>query len=200
MAIGTPISRKSAIQKLRTLGRRSEIKTLPLQQLFPYGIVSEGDRDPAWDRDIVLSMTALVEQGLEEAILAKLPLRDDCDAVLISGQSPLLRDMRSKAEMAYLLGVIGPETKSDLKCIREIRNAFAHMRGYLDLDHVDIQNVLHHISAHVRLGDFATGREGSDLRERFISTCVNLVMYLFGDTGDEDVGAVMDNRRAAFQQ
>ena len=46
--------------------------------------------------------------------------------------------LAEKIYLAYVLGVIGPETRKDLTRIRQIRNVFAHAKRHLDFNMKEI--------------------------------------------------------------
>lgn len=195
-------ARKEALRKLAALSRKGEPATdASILELYPYGLFAREPRNPAYDRDIVITNVAVVEQGLEHAILHHFKLRPDSHDVLVAGQVALLRDLSDKIKMAYLLGVIGPLTMADLMCIRAVRNAFAHGRGHLDLDMEEFQNVLAQITAPDRWPGIIEGHHNQDQRERFIQTCFQLGMYLFvGAVSEkEDQGKIMDERMNVFR-
>jgi hypothetical protein len=43
--------------------------------------------------------------------------------------------------MAFVLGLIGPETRKDLDYVREIRNAFAHAKNIISFDTPEVVTV-----------------------------------------------------------
>ncbi|MCB2074205.1 MAG: hypothetical protein KDE49_10915 [Novosphingobium sp.] len=175
---------------------------ITMGEMFPYGITSRKARNPAYDRDIVITSCAVLEQALETAILSHINLRPDTDSILFSSDAPVLRGLGDKIQMAYLLGIVGPETRNDLGCIRAIRNTFAHTRGYLDFDVQELHDTLVHITAPVRAPELMKGSTLDDPRERFIRTCFELTFYLIGGAGPEPdrKNMVMGERRDVFRQ
>ena len=75
---------------------------------------------------------ALVEQMLGTLILAYLPkkLSDSGAKKLFSRPGPF-SSLLTKTAFASELGLIGDETRKDLKAINAVRNAFAHPNGFL---------------------------------------------------------------------
>ena len=195
-------SRKNAIKKLAQSSKGRDVLSLDMASLYPYGIFSRASRNPAYDRDIAITSTVLLEQGLEFAILNHLSLRDDADDMLFSNQSPILRDFSEKIRLAYILGIIGPLTMSDLGCIRAIRNAFAHSRRALDFDMQEFKDVIDQISTPNRWARIMKGNKNHDQREIFIQTCFQLTLFLFVGHVDKeaDRGKIMDERLHTFQQ
>lgn len=193
--------RKIAIKKLAQLSKGRDVRGIGLHALYPYGIFSPEPRNPAYDRDITITTTAIVEQGLEHAILYHLNLRDDADDMLCSGQTPILRDFSDKIRMAYILGIIGPLTMADLGCIRAIRNSFAHSRRELDFEMEEFKDVIDQISAPNRWPTMMSSNPNQDQRERFIQTCFQLAMYLFVGIEKEEgeSGEIMDGRVQTFR-
>jgi hypothetical protein len=202
--VGEPrVSRSKAKAALTQLsrGRRGVLETTP-GELLPYGVISLEPRNPAYDRDIVISAVNAVEQVLEETILTKFTLRSDSDEMLfLDNRSPMLRDFYDKCRLAYLLGIIGKKTLHDMSVIRHIRNTFAHTMGHLDLEMQQFQDMLEHITAPDRGEIIMAGTRNNDLRERFIKTCFSMIMYLCTVIiGNEQEGAVAKARHAIFSQ
>ena len=205
MTEDTPkLSRGKAKAALQALSRgKRDAKEADIRELYPYGLIAREPRNPAYDRDVVISATAALEQTLEEAILTKFELRTDADQMLfLDTASPLLRDFYDKCRMAYLLGIIGKNTLHDLSVIRHVRNAFAHTRGHLDLDMPEFQEMLAHITVRQRIPRLLEHSANKDLRELFIQTTFELSMYLaLGHTQtQEEAGKIMAERQRAFRQ
>lgn len=198
-----PISRGKAKAALAALsrGKRDSIEC-SLPELYPYGMYASEPRNSAYDRDVVISATAVLEQTLEEAILAKFTMQPDADEMLFLDETRLVRDFYDKARMAYLLGIIGKLTLHDLSIIRYVRNAFAHSRGHLDLDMTEFTDLLCHLTTPTRWPEFMAGHSNQDERERFIQTCFQLSMYLaIGHEKEETAaGRIMRDRIHVFRQ
>lgn len=193
--------RREAMKRLAAFSRgKRDSASAPIDELYPFGLYSEGPRDPVLDRDTVISSVAALEQTLEEAILGRINQRDDADDILCSGQTPILRDLNDKIRMAYLLGIIGWATMRDLGCIRAIRNGFAHTRGHLDLDMLQFTDLIAHITAPDRWPEYMEGCANKNARERFIQTCFQVSMYLSIGTENSNPKRIMAERRRTFQQ
>jgi DNA-binding MltR family transcriptional regulator len=83
----------------------------------------------------VLIGTSLIEDALKQAILHRLPmpLSNNDIASLFENDGPI-SSIGTRAAMASALGIIGEDTRADLHCLKDIRNAFAHARISLDFD------------------------------------------------------------------
>ena len=80
----------------------------------------------------VIIAHALVDQMLGTLILAYLPkeVSEDDANTLLSYRGPF-GSLRAKTTFASSLGLIGDETRRDLKGINAVRNTFAHPNGRL---------------------------------------------------------------------
>lgn len=200
------VSRGNAKSALNALSRgKRDSARVSIRELYPYGVVATEPRNPAYDRDVVISAVNALEQTLEEAILTKFTLRSDADEQLfLHNQAPVLRDFYGKCQMAYLLGIVGKKTLHDLSVIRYVRNAFAHTRGDLDLDMPQFQDMLEHLTMAERFPQLMENLFNQDAREIFIQTCFQLSMYLAigheRDESEEAAGAFMLARMRAFRQ
>lgn len=89
-----------------------------------------------------ITLAALLDSALEAALRTKLipniPKEDDKN---LFGSGGTLGSFSVKIRMTYVLGVIGPETRADLDCIREIRNAFAHAKTIISFDTKEVSTV-----------------------------------------------------------
>jgi hypothetical protein len=78
------------------------------------------------DRAAAILASALVEDALKDAILARLsPLSNDDHTRLFEGEGPL-STFSAAIRVGFALSIFGVSTKADLNCMRDIRNAFAH--------------------------------------------------------------------------
>ena len=195
------VSRGKAKAALQALSRgKRDTARAAIPELYPYGLFALKKRNPAYDRDVVISAVNALEQVLEEAILTKFKLRADADQMLFLDTTPLIRDFYDKCRMAYLLGIVGKQTLHDLSVIRYVRNAFAHTRGHLDLDMPQFQDMLAHLTAPDRAHSLIIeGHKNQDARERLIQTCFQLSMYLAVGLDEERAG-IMGQRQHVFQQ
>jgi DNA-binding MltR family transcriptional regulator len=80
------------------------------------------------DRIVTIIATTRLEDALENAITSKMVDLSQSDyAELFRGDQPLAT-YSAKIKLAFALGLIGKQTRSELNTIRLIRNAFAHCR------------------------------------------------------------------------
>ena len=82
----------------------------------------------------------MVEEALRGAITRHLmPSRVvESGSILFEDESAPLTGFASRTRIAYALGIIGEEERSDLTFIRGIRNAFAHSTDRLSFEHKTI--------------------------------------------------------------
>lgn len=85
----------------------------------------------------VLAATWL-EDILRLALLYKMrTLSDEDEDRLFLGTGPL-SSFSTKIQLGYALSIYGPKSRHDLDSIREIRNAFAHVRAPISFDTKEI--------------------------------------------------------------
>lgn len=88
----------------------------------------------------MLVCVSLLEQTLEDAIwyrAAAEQAKDERER-FFSENGGVASSFAEKTYLAYVFGVIGPETRKDLTRIRQIRNAFAHAKRHLDFNTQEI--------------------------------------------------------------
>jgi len=78
-------------------------------------------------------------------LLAYLPKLDDEKADLLFRYGGAAGTFSAKLKLAYALGLIDTETYKDLQGIRDVRNAFAHPRGFLHFDSPEVAKVFKRI-------------------------------------------------------
>jgi hypothetical protein len=92
------------------------------------------------DRAAVLVCVSLLEQTLEDAIwhrAATEQAKEERER-FFNENGGVATSLAEKIFLAYVLGVIGPETRRDLTRIRQIRNVFAHAKRHLDFNTTEI--------------------------------------------------------------
>ncbi len=86
------------------------------------------------DRSAAILATALVEDALEDLLLAKLqPLSKTERLELFEGEGPL-GSFSAKIKLAHALSLISSRSRADLMLIKEIRNVFAHASGMITFE------------------------------------------------------------------
>ena len=135
------------------------------------------------DRAIALTVTALLEQFLESAISSHFEIDEDEARKLFDDnvEGPLAT-LSKKIAMGYALSAYYSQMRADLTCIRQIRNAFAHSKVYLDFETPEISAIVDHInlarSPHFRS---LSGNTSTSARKIFVS-CIRLICaYLNGE-------------------
>jgi DNA-binding MltR family transcriptional regulator len=88
---------------------------------------------------VALIGVSLLEDALRVAILRKLPrkLSNNDLAGLFENDGPIA-GIGARSALAFALDIIGEDTRADLHCLKDIRNAFAHSRITLDFDTPEI--------------------------------------------------------------
>ncbi len=86
------------------------------------------------DRGCTLMAAAFLDSALGILLRAILLNRPQILDELLQGTGPLAT-FSSRIEIAYVLGLIGPEVRRDLHMIRRIRNEFAHCAQGITFEH-----------------------------------------------------------------
>ena len=84
------------------------------------------------DRDAALIYGAMVENFLERAIATHFVSGESTTALFSYRSSGPLATFAAKIQIGYALGVYEEHMRSDLRWIKNIRNAFAHVRKRID--------------------------------------------------------------------
>jgi len=114
---------------------------MPDEPNKPVGIASRITELSRADAGYVILAVALTDQKLETLILAYMPNLSDANAkMLFSSRGPLGR-LAHKMDYAYALGLIEDQTYEDLKVLNQLRNTFAHPRGFLHFNSPDVEKV-----------------------------------------------------------
>jgi DNA-binding MltR family transcriptional regulator len=74
----------------------------------------------------IITMTAMIDLGLEVHILARFRKLSQSDRDAIFSGTGSLAGLSSKIRTAYALGIIGQKTRQDLSTINQVRNILAH--------------------------------------------------------------------------
>ena len=94
------------------------------------------------DRSFAVMLGSMMEESLKKRI--QRDLRKDLNSQEnkdIFGTSGVAGTFSTRATLAYSLGIIGKQTKSDLDLIRLIRNEFAHSRVPFDFNLPELAEV-----------------------------------------------------------
>jgi len=96
--------------------------------------------------------STLLEDALKSGILLKLrtDLSNNDVASLFDNDAPLA-SFSARTNMAFAMNIIGEKTRADLKCIRDIRNAFAHARISLSFETPEVADACRTLTAPFRL-------------------------------------------------
>jgi hypothetical protein len=94
------------------------------------------------DRSLALVFGSIIEQILEDAIASHFIQMDDKGYARFFGppeEAPITFDV--KIRLGYALGIYGNNSRSDLTCIRHIRNVFAHSKTEITFDSDEITRI-----------------------------------------------------------
>lgn len=140
------------------------------------------------DRATALVLGAVLEQGLELAILShcvlgwsttKGPEADEEQKKLFGGGGDGAMTFSHKIQLAYALGVYGPKSKSDVDMMRHIRNFFAHERTHLTFDDPEVSGLCNQLNW---IDEFPwggiVGERPSNARGRYVETVRHFFPYL----------------------
>ena len=183
--------RNAAWEGLKRLAQeRADIEG-PLNHIFHWGIIAtkERPRDAREDRAHALVAAAIVEQALEHVITphfcrSTAEIHDQ----MFDGDGAVLRDLSAKVKLAYMLGIIGKQTRSDLSAIRRIRNTFAHSRLKIDFETPEIEAACQQISLPERWAATGASPFETDARERYLTCCLEFSIWLFAYPSVENKG------------
>ena len=153
------------------------------------------------DRAAGIVAGSLIDIRLEAAIRHRLRRDGKVEDALFSVGQPI-GTFSAKIDLAYLMGIIGPEARTDAHVIRGIRNSFAHdlsVRGFSSPSIKDRTKQLKLVDTHVvnqipdvpdqfmfnvspnaipRLGVINVHQKKLDPRARYIITCSVIVLGL----------------------
>ena len=177
------LSRRQTSTALSQLSRRTPT---PVDLLT---IFAQGDNES--DRSIILIRGALVEEALQRAILNRMRSLNHAERRrLFDNPFAPLSSFSGKIAIAYAIKLIGPSTRDDLDCIREIRNAFAHTIVNIDFSTKEVMDHCAHLQLPAR---FPPGSGPHDLswppstaepRRLFLATAQLLWVYLLDAAND----------------
>jgi hypothetical protein len=90
------------------------------------------------DRGAAIIAASLLEQLLEDAIVARFrPLLKGQKELLFGPMRPL-SSFSAKIELGYAIGLYGEVAHKNFDMIRDVRNKFAHVFDVLSFDHPDV--------------------------------------------------------------
>ena len=99
------------------------------------------------DRAAAILATTLIDDALEELLLAKFqPLSKSERLELFEGEGPL-GSLAAKIKMGHALSLIGAQARADLMLIKEIRNVFAHASGIITFQTPEVANACSRLRA-----------------------------------------------------
>jgi len=136
------------------------------------------------DRSEALVRGALVEDALQRAILNRMRALDAPDGRRLFGPNAPLSSFYGQIAVAYAIKIIGPRTRDDLDCIREIRNAFAHTISRIEFTTPEVAAHCAHLQLPARFPpgwgphDLPWPPTASEPRRLFLATTNLLWTYL----------------------
>ncbi|HZZ45146.1 MAG TPA: MltR family transcriptional regulator [Tepidisphaeraceae bacterium] len=137
-----------------------------------------GDLERETDRGAALLGVAFIDDVLDAVLRAHFV--DDEKAVhKLLGPGRPVESFGTRTHLAFCLGLLGPDTYSDMNLIREIRNEFAH-RQPVSFEGEMVKSRIERL----RAVDVLAGGVPMTCRERFVVSVVLIVNHLaaFGHT------------------
>jgi hypothetical protein len=124
-------------------------------------------------------MASIIDQGLEGAILTKLPgITTGNENYIFSDDAAPLRDLDAKIRLGFGLGLFGEAVRSDLSLIRSVRNTFAHSRLDLNFDTPEIAAVIGFLTLPARMPLLVNSLEMSNPCQIFVDVALQYAMHL----------------------
>jgi hypothetical protein len=161
--------RKPSIHNLSKVDLRPEDKAAARAELL-----NESDRAAA------MVACSLADLALVNALASHFVGKDDEKArdKWFFGKDAVLKDMASRIDMALALGIIGTQAAGLLKCVKKIRNAFAHTARAITFDEPAIREACSSLPPVTLQQVFKKSPKLHELKERYISTCLQLQIIL----------------------
>jgi hypothetical protein len=110
------------------------MRTLEPRKLFKQSLLPSYD-----DRGVAIVFVSHLEDALESAIASHFTIDANESRRLFSYPSGPLAEFSAKIAMGYALGVYDNRMRDDLRWIKDVRNAFAHVRFEIGFDTPEIQ-------------------------------------------------------------
>jgi hypothetical protein len=106
-----------------------------------WNLVQSWPHLPGDDRSQTIVVTALLEQGLEQALATHFVVKEKEVRSFFADQTDgSMSTFAMKIKLAHALGVIEDKVKAELTTIKNIRNVFAHTRASVTFDTPEIKN------------------------------------------------------------
>jgi hypothetical protein len=128
-------------------------------------ILPDAKKQP--DRHLAIVLAAVVEDGLAEALKARLVKNERITKKLLGSMGPL-GTFAAKIDMGLLVGLYREDFAKMLHALREIRNKFAHEMRPLTLESEEIKAKA---QGFVIYDQFHAGRRRKSERDRFVGAC-----------------------------
>jgi hypothetical protein len=171
-------SRRKALEALRTrLDERPDAKAM-LDTIMNFK--SQQPDIANNDRAIALLLGAILEQGLELAILSHcivLPQNEERRLFGPPQEAPITFDV--KIRLGYALGIYGSDSRDDLISVRHIRNLFAHIKTIMTFASDEVRDVCLYLKCVRKIA--SDGEMGIDLidpRNMFIEAILHYYVFL----------------------
>ncbi len=132
-------SRSKAIAAIREkMAERPDTKLL-------WDTIYALEHKEANDRALALVLGAIIEQGLETAILSHcIKLNETEQRNLFQGGDDAALAFGPKIRLGYALGIYGDGARTDLDCVRHIRNLFAHTKSDIRFTSTEVRDITQH--------------------------------------------------------
>lgn len=130
----------------------------------------------ASDRAAAIVEATQLDARLKSAILTKMvPLTKGEEGALFKGDAPLA-SFSARIRMAYALGIISKDMRSDLDAIRDIRNVFAHAQKHITFETDAVRSAC--LSLNARMSDIVDMRPPDTARDHYEQACITLLLKL----------------------
>lgn len=146
MSKGKKTPAKLAYQRLSDLMNRPGNADHPMLEMsnsiFGRNKFTPQDFPELDDREMVLVFTAHLEEALELALTTHFTIAAEEVRTMFSYPNGPLAEFNAKIAMGRALGIYDNRMRDDLRWIKNIRNAFAHVRFKVDFSTPEIQGAV----------------------------------------------------------
>jgi hypothetical protein len=140
------------------------------------------------DRAAALVIAAIIEHSLESAIIQYFAIeQSDAMKLFTDAQDGSMWSFALKIQLGWALGIYDAFGRTELKWIRNIRNAFAHTSAPLSFQSPEIGLLCDRLKIpHLKIyGGFA-GPPPKTAKEQFAASARLQFLYLTGNVGEND--------------
>jgi hypothetical protein len=140
-----------------------------LRQLEQREHLKQREHDDSGDRTAAILGSTIVENALRVALLARFRPDGKRHEKIFEGEEGPLSNFAARIKVAYALRIFGPKTHRDMRCIKAVRNAFAHSLMAMDFTTPEIATVCENMTSYGRV-PIAAGGGATNAKEKYIRT------------------------------